>query len=396
MHDIDAQISKISGQSNYMEHLQKITGNIMNIDMAMYHEKHQKMVNCDSNIKKVLLKLVKEDEKILPLQTRFEQLSNELNLDGKTFYMHTKKSTKTKKEHKPKEMISPGYKPSELIKTDWFHEIKHMEKNVQKFLIEMFPIPPTPEGQQPPKIDYEKKTWEELEAEFTAHPELMDIKTIYDVRVANKSIFELFKLMKRFSKIIINILMLPMYDVKKTIESHWQQIEKIFKNKTFQEATNMAKPDDIVLILTQFIIAKYRATITGNNKHYVRLFFDAVGNDSFANMDGARFLEIMESIDLDKLDKSDSVYKFAMTAKTAMQKIAHNEAITPDLLKQFDEMFNNSKSDQNESENNQKEQERANQMTDGADIFNDDSPTNEQPINEQPINDSPTNENNEH
>ena len=382
MHDIDAQISKISGQSDYMEHLQKITGNIMNIDMEMYHEKHQKMVNCDSNIKKVLLKLVKEDEKILPLQVRFEQLSNQLNIAEKTFYTYIKKSTKSKKEHKPKEVISPGYKPSELIKTDWFHEIKHMEKNVQKFLTEMFPIPPTPEGQQPPKIDYEKKTWEELETEFATHPELMDIKTIYDVRVANKSIFELFKLMKRFSKIIINILMLPMYDVKKTIESHWLQIEKIFKNKTFQDATNMTKPDDIVLILTQFIIAKYRATITGNNKHYVRLFFDAVGNDSFANMDGARFLEIMDSIDLDKLDKSDSVYKFAMTAKTTMQKIAHNEAITPDLLKQFDEIFNNNKTNQNDSENNQKEQEQVNQMTDGADIFTDESTINESTINE--------------
>lgn len=390
MHDIDAQISKISGQSDYMEHLQKITGNIMNIDMEMYHEKHQKMVNCDSNIKKVLLKLVKEDEKILPLQVRFEQLSNQLNIAEKTFYTYIKKSTKSKKEHKPKEMISPGYKPSELIKTDWFHEIKHMEKNVQKFLTEMFPIPPTPEGQQPPKIDYEKKTWEELETEFAAHPELMDIKTIYDVRVANKSIFELFKLMKRFSKIIINILMLPMYDVKKTIESHWPQIEKIFKNKTFQDATNMTKPDDIVLILTQFIIAKYRATITGNNKHYVRLFFDAVGNDSFANMDGARFLEIMDSIDLDKLDKSDSVYKFAMTAKTTMQKIAHNEAITPDLLKQFDEIFNNNKTDQNDSENSQKEQEQVNQMTDGADIFTDESTMNES-MNES-INESTTNE----
>ena len=56
MHDIDAQISKISGQANYMEQLQKITGNIMNVDMAMYHDKHTKMVNCDSNIKKVTSK----------------------------------------------------------------------------------------------------------------------------------------------------------------------------------------------------------------------------------------------------------------------------------------------------------------------------------------------------
>ena len=285
MHDIDAQISKISGQANYMEHLQKITGNLMNIDMTMYHEKHAKMVSCDNNIKKVLAKLLVEDEHIQPLQQRFNELSTALDLGNKTFYMHVKKSSKSKKEHKPREMITPGYKPSDLIKSDWFHEIKHMEKAVQKFLVEMFPAPSPPldsEGKPTgpaPKVDYEKKTYEELKAEFDAHPELLDIKTIYDVKVVNKSIFELFKLLKRFTKIIINILMLPMYDVKGTIESHWDQIEKIFKSKAFQEA-NIASAEDIVLILTQFIIAKYRATVTGNNKHYIRLFFDTVGNDT--------------------------------------------------------------------------------------------------------------------
>ena len=416
MHDIDAQISKISGQANYMEHLQKITGNIMNVDMAMYHEKHTKLVNCDSNIKKVLAKILKEDEKILPVQQRYEQLSVTLDLANKTFYMHVKKLSKSKKPHPPQERITPGYQPSELIKTDWFHEVKHMEKAVQKFLIEVFPQPEAPipdpanpEQQpppQPPKVDYEKKTYEDLKPIFDAHPELIDIKTIYDVRIVSKPLFELFKLLKRFTKIIINILMMPMYDVKATIQSHWNQIEKIFKSRAFQEANHIASPEDIVLILTQFIIAKYRATVTGNNKHYVRLFFEAVGNDSFADMDGARFLEIMDAIDLDKLDKTDTVYKFAMSAKTAMRKIANNEAITPDLLQEFDSIFG-AKSDEKPDAETVAAQEAVNQVTEGADIFasdeenssdSDDEPTThdadltinaEQQANDQPINEQP-------
>ena len=394
MHDIDAQISKISGQANYMEHLQKITGNLMNIDMNMWHEKHTKIVNCDNNIKKVLAKLLKEDSVIQPLYDRFNDLSSKLDIANKTFYMYVKKSSKSKKEHKPREMITPGYKPSELIKTDWFHEIKHMEKSVQKFLIEVFPQPTVPvDSEGKPKIDYEKKTYEELVVEFSAHPELIDIKTIYDVKVVNKQIFELFKLLKRFTKIIINILMLPMYDVKATIESHWDQIEKIFKSKAFQDA-NIASSNDIILILTQFIIAKYRATITGNNKHYIRLFFDAVGNDSFADMDGARFLEIMDAIDLDKLDKTDNVYKFATSAKTAMRKIANNEAITPDILKEFDEIFNNNNDNSNDSKLSA-EQEVANKVIDGIDIF-DENTANKANEGEANNNDSiTTNANNE-
>ena len=314
MHDIDAQISKISGQANYMEQLQKITGNIMNVDMAMYHDKHTKMVNCDSNIKKVLSKILKEDGSIAPVQQRYEQLSNALDLANKTFYIHVKKLSKSKKPHPPQERITFGYKPSELVKSDWFHEVKHLEKAVQKFLVEVFPQPPATDNQPAAKVDYEKKTYEELQSIFAEHPELVDIKTICDVRITSKALFELFKLLKRFAKIIINILMMPMYDVKATIQSHWGQIEKIFKTQAFQETNHIASPNDIVLILTQFIIAKYRATITGNNKHYVRLFFEAVGNDSFADMDGARFLEIMDAIDLDKLDKTDTVYKFALSA----------------------------------------------------------------------------------
>lgn len=364
MHDIDAQISKISGQANYMEHLQKITGNIMNVDMAMYHEKHTKMVNCDANIRKVLAKILKEDSAIQPVHDEFLKLSTELDLEHKTFYMHQKKSNKSKKVHAPKEMIAQGYKPSDLIKTPWFHQVKHMEKAVQKFLVEVFPANPDPNI----KTEYEKKTYEELNKEFTEHPEMVDIKTILDVRITSKPIFELFKLLKRFTKIIINILMLPMYNVKQTIQSHWNQIEKIFKTQAFKDS-GIASAEDIILILTQFIIAKYRATITGNNKHYIKLFFDTVGNDSLADMDGARFLEIMEAIDLDQLDKTDNVYKFASSAKIAMKKIANNEAITPDILKEFDEIFNSPSKAEQQAES--EEQRKANEMTEGADIFND-------------------------
>jgi hypothetical protein len=347
MHDIDAQISRISGQQNYMDQLQRITGNIEHIDMNMYHEKHTKMVNCDSNIKKLLRKISEEDSSVDNLKNNYERESDKLNLKDNTFSMKQRKSKKSKKPKPPREIVTPGYRPAELVKTEWFKLVKLIEKDINKFLVEVFPLDEKTEEEHEiiTKESYSKtlesKTFADLEKVYKEHPELLTIKTALDCKVNSNSIFTSILLLRRFCKIIINILLVPMYDVKGTINSHWSEINRIFKTKAFQQ-TKIASPEDIVNILHQFIIAKYRATITGNDKHYVKLFLDTIGNENVSNMDGARFMEIMDAIDLDKLNKKDKVYKFALGAKKTMQRIANNENITPEILKEFDEMFNDS------------------------------------------------------
>jgi hypothetical protein len=146
-------------------------------------------------------------------------------------------------------------------------------------------------------------------------------------------------LIKRACKDIINILLVPMYDVEQTIHSHWNQIDRIFKNKTFQQHAQGVSPTDVIRILHQFIIAKYRADVTGNNKHYVKLFFGTIGDETMANMDGARFMEIMDSIDMSAFNKDDKVYQFATNAKVIMQKIANNETLTPKMLEEITQMM---------------------------------------------------------
>ena len=391
MHDIEAQISRISGQQNYMEHLQRITGNIEFVDMEMYHEKHTKIVNCDSNIKKILRKLLDEHPEIETLKTNYEKESSELSLKEKTFGTHIKKSKKSKKVRKPREIINQGYRPMELVKTSWFKMVKHIEKDIHKFLVEVFPQETPVEADKDQEDSesansrgddlittsaekynehsfnksIENKTFADLENEYKLHPELPDIKTALNCKVTTNTTFTSMLLLKRFCKIIINVLLTPMYDVKKTINSHWSEIDRIFKTKAFQQA-KIASAEDIVEILYQFIVAKYRATVTGNNKHYVKLFLDTVGNDNVSNMDGARFMEIMDAIDLEKLNKRDKVYKFAMGAKTAMQRIVKNEGITPEVLKEFDEMFKSS-DDEDEKANEENAPEAT--CTDHADIF---------------------------
>ena len=389
MHDIEAQISRISGQQNYMEQLQKITGNIEFVDMDMYHDKHNKLVNCDSNIKKVLRKMLEDTDNIDTIKTLYDKESNALNLKDNTFGLYVKKSKKSKKQKKPREIINNGYRPIDLVKTEWFKIIKRMEKDIHKFLIEVFPDTsqntnvndgsntdslPNVQLNNKSKLDVESKTFADLEHEYKLHPELLDIKTALDCKINTNKLFTSIIMIKKFAKIIINILLTPMYDVKKTIHSHWSEINRIFKTKAFQQ-TKLTSPDDIIEILYQFIIAKYRATITGNNKHYVKLFLDTVGNENVSNMDGARFVEIMDAIDLDKLNKKDKVYQFALGAKSIMQRIVNNENITPNILKEFDNMFN----DENDEDVNSNENSDATNKTNNdliqsynehADIFN--------------------------
>lgn len=360
MHDIDAQIARISGQQNYMAQLSKITGNIESIDMNMFHEKHTKLVHCDSNIRTILKRMADEDNAIQEVCAAYQQLSEALDIEHKTFGMYQKKN------RTPREIINNGYKPMELVKTPWFKQVKTIEKEINKFLTEVFPTEGAPsavrdaatEGSpsaakdaatetktetKPTRlVDLNTVKFADLEKEYADNPQLSTIKTVFGAHITTNSLFTALMLIRRFTKIIINILLVPMYDVKGTIESHWSEINRIFKTKAFQQnagANNNISPTDIVNILHQFIVAKYRATVTGNNKHFVKLFLDTLGNENVSNLDGARFMEIMDSIDLDKLNKKDKVYKFAVGARKAMTHLASSEHVTPELLQEFDAMF---------------------------------------------------------
>lgn len=332
MHDIDAQIKKISGQDNYMESLQKITGDIMTIDSAFYHDKHNKMSACDFNIKLLLKRITDEQNNntINAIKASYDVESANINIKEGTFIIETKK---TKKGIKQREVIAPGHKPCELINTQWFKQVKHIEKEIHKYLTKTFP-------------NNEEPNFDKIQEEYTKHPELVDLMTLYDCKINTPTIFKSFIQLQYNCNYIINVLLTPMYDIKATIMKHWSKIEHVFKSKVFQQGgVNV----DIVEMLSQFIIAKYRAQVTGNNKHYVKLFLSTIGNENISNLNGARFMEIMDSIDLDKLNKDENVYKFACGAKTTISKIINNDMNIEDLLHEFDTMF--TKEETNDDDN---------------------------------------------
>jgi hypothetical protein len=332
MHDIDARIREISGTNNYMEHLQKVTGDIFRVDMDLWKEKHAKICTADRNVVKLLAQIKVLDSNITKIHDEYKQLSDALSLPTRSFQEKVKRKKSTG-ETKTRMYLAPGYAPKDLVRTKWFKQITFIENSIQKYLSDTFT------DAEHTTHDFMHVSFSDLQTIYDKHPDLVDIKLCLGVRVNNAKILQSIVLIKRACKDVINILLVPMYDVEQTIHSHWNQIDRIFKNKTFQQHAQGVTPSDVINILHKFIIAKYRADVTGNNKHYVKLFFGTIGDETMANMDGARFMEIMDSIDMSAFDKDDKVYKFATNAKTIMQKIAKNETLTPKMLEEITQMM---------------------------------------------------------
>lgn len=342
MHDIDAQISRISGQSDYMSQLQKVTGDIMSVNKDIYKERHQRISACDFTINAILKELstTHKTAAAIAIFKEYSQLSSAINIRDGTFTTYNKKK---KGKVIVKECIAGGHLPVDIIKSDWFKCLKRIEKSVHKYFTGVFHESTTKEN----------RTYDKLLEELKKYPELMELHTVYDIEISSAELFKRVQQLSDACRTIVNQLLLPMYDVRGTITQHWSSIEKVFKSKAFQrmaasgspDELPMTSPDDIIDMLEKFIIAKYRATVTGNNKHYVKLFLNTVGSDSVSNMDGSRFMEIMDAIDMDALNKDDKVYRFAMGAKVAMKKLITNDNINAeDLIRDFETVFSDSTS----------------------------------------------------
>lgn len=332
MHDIDARINELSGQTNYMEKLQQFTGNIYTVDREMYKSALKRITAAEFNIGLLLTRLDTEQHTDAVQTTLFEhtRLSRELDLKN-TVFVIVEKTTK-KGTRPPKEVIAPGRQPVDLLKTDWFKHIKLIEKTVHKFIRTMCD---SCTNEEHPKLTYDV-----VESFFAENPNQLELRTVFGLRVNTESVFKAIMQLHQMSSLIVEKLLVPMYDIKRTIQSHWSQISQIFKVPLVRDNPEQFTEDYITEILQNFIIAKYRTEVTGNKKHYVKLFMSTVGDETMSNMDGARFMEIMDSIDLDKLDKKEKVYKFAVAAKSTLKTLSEHENMKVDeMIESLNKLF---------------------------------------------------------
>jgi hypothetical protein len=335
MHDLDEQINRISGQNNYMEQLAKITGDINTVDKDMYKAVIDKCAKCDFNLKILAGRFLNYKDLDITTTTLFKDFlttHEAFDIKTKTFVMVQKKSKKNKP---PREMVDAKHLPSEVFKSEWFKNVRAIEKLCRKYLKLIFED----------LTDVEQRTYEQFMEVFKAKPELLGISFFGGFQVLDTDSKTFMNIINTYkcSRIIINEFLNPMYDVRKKIESNYHIIEKAFKSKPRQQLNSegmVGSTLDVINILEKFIVAKYRAGVTGNNKHYVKLFTNLIDPESTAELEGAKFLDIMDSLNLEELSRNKRAYRFAVGARDVISSIMKNESLdSEDIIARVQDIF---------------------------------------------------------
>ena len=168
----------------------------------------------------------------------------------------------------------------------------------------------------------------EINDMLAKHPNFVDIKKIYGCEVnLTATSLESFMRLKEYATIIINAYMYPMYDVKKKIFSNYGKLDKMFKTKGARQLLqgNDVTTNEVVTILEQFIVAKYRKEMTGDAGHYANILMTLIGDEDVSSLSGPRLLELIDNIDFNVINSNKNAYKFATEAKDMIKKLINGE-----------------------------------------------------------------------
>lgn len=330
---MDQTITKYCG-GDWMSKLSQITGDITTIDIEKYKEMINKISISEKNVKILLKKLknIKDQNvtKITSIYDDFCKLSLDMNfLEKSTFRKLTNKAKQMKvrptilDDSNSTEQVSPGYTPEELVKSEWFVFVKNIETTIYQTFEKIF-ISPDDER----KIDQTsterkqistKYTYDEFQLINRRYTNIVSIYPIFGIQLRNRDIFDGFMQIQKYLNIIINLILTPLYDVHSKIDKSYDKyLSSVFKT---QISAGKLTKDLVVKLLADFVTAKYRASITGNNKYFLQIISEEITEGMLSSMDGARFVEIMDTINLDSLDKGSRAINFTIKAKDMMKKM---------------------------------------------------------------------------
>ncbi len=355
MHDFDNVINSVSGQTDYMESLTKIIGNIQHIDIDMYKSARDTIVRHEQTLHKLIEKYEEDKLNNTELKKKFDeylQESEKMDMAHKSVIWYKKKvgkKTSQKNRDKPaRERVADEYFPRMLVKTQWFQAVKHFERSAGKLLVSL-------------NYDKEKtmdENWTAIDKMLSEDANQRDIQTWHDYKLMTKKDLVSMILIKETCLKILDPLLLPMYDHKATIAKNWHLVANVFNANT--EMTPALVQD----VLAKFTVARYRCEIFGTTKYYMKLFGDVLNSPTVMNengdLDGSKFMEVIDSINLDKFDKSANTYKFITAATPIMRKLVDpncNESME-DILKQINEAIQ-PKEEQKAPETNEVNEENA-------------------------------------
>ena len=333
---MDQTITKYCGV-DWLDKLEQITGSCTTIDLETYKKAIADVVICEKNIKTLLKRVIKQAfgqdiKEVSQLFENFNTLSTSLMIGEKSVIRKLKNTYKGKKGAKPTvltennstECVADEYLPMNLVKTDWYKCIKKMEQTIYRIMEKLF-VSPDGESKNEKtsskrKNMYKDHTYENFQEILKKHPDMLSVYAPFSVQMTSQSIFDSMIAIQRYANAAINIIMTPMYDVKtKITKSYEKTLAGAFRSEI---ASGHVTKDLVISLLSDFIIAKYRATLTGSNKYMLQMLSNEITEGQLAGIDGARFADIMETIDVDAIDRDSKVASFATKAKDLLRTLS--------------------------------------------------------------------------
>lgn len=337
---IESTITKYCG-TDYLERLESITGSITYIDMDVYKDAIMRMSTCEKNIRILLKRLLKQSmgqqtSKLSKIAEDFSSLCSVYDLANKSIILKLKKGVGKGAKPTPnnsREVIAPDYSPLQIASSDWFKTIKMLEREVYHVIEKVF-ISPDGEARTH-KTSKERKeikdnyTYDQYEEVVKRYPNVRDLYKFFNIKITNKAIFDTILDIQKYACIIINIMLTPMYDVRSKIDkSYDKNLSFAFKSVV----SNGTLTKDIVInLLTDFMIAKYRATITGSQKYFIQMLSDELTEGQLAHCSAPEFVSIMDTIKLEELDTKSKTIDFTIKAKELMKKMVERGESTLDV-----------------------------------------------------------------
>ena len=324
---IDKVITRISGSSDYMGDMSKITGNIKTIDRPYYIDQLKKIISVHGVITNEFKQHFDKSNELKEMTKLFDVEFNNLDMANPYKKIVNKNSGKTK--HKIR------LTPTDIYNSKWFEYLKRFETNATT-IINQFEI----DG-----VTIKEKQQDII----NKNPDTVNAFKFYGLTIDDPTVYKTVWICKTYANKIIEIILSPMYDAKKFIVNHWlPQIDEILSSK-FEDQKNATRSDIQNFVYT-FVLAKYRLSLTSNSEEFTKILLQSMSENNIADMDAARFCNIIDGINLDALDKKENVYKFAEATKTEIQKIMNGEKVNPtEILKDIEQILNTGAEDEAET-----------------------------------------------
>ena len=278
---MNTAIEKIVG-SDYMKFLSYIIGELDAVEESVWLEQNQK-------ITKLLYEIPAEYRPRLGKIPPFQE---------------PKIAPKKKKPNKL--IYNPDCRHEQVVRTEFFKKIREDIASLNSLM---------------------ESSYDEKKKEFFSHARWNGTTPNQDTITYLEKISE-----------IVDIILMPSYDVRNKILKRQDVIQDIFKNKTLPQDIGLAEVIDIIY---NFAIVEYRSRLLNDSRGYMKLFMKTFQDSNLAKMKGSSFTSFIDAIDFDKIENKETLKSFAAGARKIFEHAQEGGKIDAKLLDEIRNLLEN-------------------------------------------------------